>query len=329
MRSLFFSLGLLLAATVAHAQQPALPGAPQPGASPTPVPPTGAPPVSNLPGEIIGQAYSVELLSGTSFIGTLQAATALDLTFSTKDLGTVTVQRSNLRQLALLTPAQARRGFDNVGNGTRLLFGPTARNLRKGEGYVQNADVFLVGVNYGISDNFSIGTLFTFVPSAGADNFFSLTPKLSFPVGRADNLHVGAGAILGVTRGGTFGVTYANGTYGSADNNLTVGLGYGFADGSFSSTPVVVLGGASRVSRRLSLMGEFYYFRTSDSYSKDNYLLGIVGVRLASTRFSGSLGVLFSYYSEEYQGYYGGTQAYSHVDGLPYAEASYRFGRVK
>lgn len=337
MRRFLLAATSLLLATAAHAQQPvALPGAPQP--VPATAPDTLAPQAAPIPAaatrppgpgaEVIGQTYSVELRSGTSFLGLLQAVTAESLTFSTKDLGSVTVQRANLRQLSPLTAEQARRGYDDVGNGNRLLFAPTARNLRRGEGYVQSAYVVLVAVNYGVTDYFSIGTLFTFVPTAGTDNFFSITPKLSAPVAR--NLRVGAGAVLGVAGGGTFGITYGNATYGSADHNVTAGLGYGFAGGAFASTPVFVLGGATRVSRRLSLIDETYIFHTEDSYSRDNLVAGIAGVRLAGQRLSGSFGILYTIVSHEdiNPAYYGSS---SSINGgaIPYAEVSYRFGRLK
>lgn len=44
--------------------------------------------------EVIGQVYSVETIGGTQFSGTLQAATDLTLTFETRELGLVTVQRA-------------------------------------------------------------------------------------------------------------------------------------------------------------------------------------------------------------------------------------------
>ncbi|MEJ7661989.1 MAG: hypothetical protein WKG07_21655 [Hymenobacter sp.] len=74
--------------------------------------------------EVIGQIYSVETIGGTQFSGTLQASTNLTLTFETKELGLITVQRADVRQLMSQTPEQARRGFDYVGNGTRMFLAP-------------------------------------------------------------------------------------------------------------------------------------------------------------------------------------------------------------
>jgi hypothetical protein len=139
-----------------------------------------APNTSGTP-EIVGRSYSVELRSGNSFIGVLLSATPEELEFETKDLGSVRVQRPNLVEFVLLSEARARRGFDDVGNGTRLFFAPTARNLRRGEGYVQDINIFLLGANYGITDNFSVGVLVPVLPNFGAEPCSPLPPSSAWP----------------------------------------------------------------------------------------------------------------------------------------------------
>lgn len=309
MRLFLLQLGVLgLLAGSVWAQQPAaLPGAPQAPAQPAPTaptPPPAAEPVVAGPGEIIGQSYSVELRSGTSFVGTLTAITDQALTFDTRDLGSVTVQRSNLRQLTPLAAEQARRGYDDVGNGTRLFFAPTARNLRKGEGYVQDIDVYLIGGNYGITNNISVGVLLPVFPGLEL-NVFAVTPKVSVPVSEKFNL--GAGVLYASAFGYGAGIGYGVATYGSADTNLTAGLGYAFAKGETSSTPVVVVGGAVRVSRRLFLVDETYFVQQGVG--------GLLGVRLAANRASGSLGMVYA----------------TNLGGIypAYLEFTYRIGHVK
>lgn len=291
--------GCLVLSLVARAQQPALPGAPLPPNPTVPAPVAATP----TPGEVIGQTYSVELRTGTSFIGVLRAITPQDLTFDTKDLGTVTIQRLNVRELLALSTEQTRRGYDDVGNGTRLFFAPTARNLRKGEGYVQDIDVYLVGANYGITNNISIGALVPIIPGLGL-NIFAITPKVSVPV--AEKFNVGAGVLYANAFGYGGGIGYGVATYGTADNNLTAGLGYAFGNGETSSTPVVVVGGAVRVSRRLFLIDE--------TYIVDQGVGGLLGVRIAAARASGSLGLV---YATKLGGIY-----------PAYLEFAYRFGKV-
>jgi len=261
-------------------------------------------PASNQP-ETVGQAYFVDVFSGASFIGNLTATTPEALEFDSKGLGHLRLLRVNIRQLLPLTAAQARRGWEPVGNGTRVFFSPTARNLRRGEGYVQSVNVFFLGANYGLTDNISVGVLALIPPIRPDYSLLAITPKFSVPV--SEKFHVGAGALVSRAFNTTFGVGYGLGTYGTADQNLTLGLGYAFAEGEISSTPVVVVGGAMRVSRRISLLNE--------TYLADGGALGLFGLRIAGLQFSGSLGFIYG----------------SEIGGIfpAYAEVAYRFGRVK
>lgn len=320
MRFFLLSLGLL-AATVAHAQQPVLPGAPQPG---TPLPPTSPVelPTTEIighPGEVVGQTYSVETVGGILFNGTLRAADATSLTFETRELGLVTIARVNMRQLVNQTPEQARRGFDYVGNGTQMFLTPTARNLHQGEGSVQVIDIFLAQVDYGLTDNVSVGALLPIIPFVGIP-VVVLTPKASVPLN--DKLRVGAGVFYGFATGaggssGSAGIGYGLATYGTADTNLTFGLGYGFSSEGRNSTPVGVIGGNVRISRSFSLVNETYLA----SIDKNSNFGGLGGLRYASPRFSASLGLLYYVFSYT-----------AHTEGglyPAYLNAAFRFGKVK
>ena len=274
----------------------------------------------------MGLSYTVEVVSGTSFVGVLTAMGAEELTFQTKDLGQLTIKRTNIKQLTLLTTEQAQRGYDYQGNGNRLFFAPTARNLRKGEGTVQTIDIFLMGVNYGITDNISMGALFTWIPGAGSDNLFALTPKVSFPV--SERARLGAGALVFFQGGTNFTLGYGNATFGSADNNFTAGVGYAFVGGNYVNTPVFMLGGATRVSRRVSLLNETYILNVKNNNDNATLIGGIAGVRVSGQRLSGSLGLMYGYFNYSSNSSYG-SDNYSDGSAVPFAEATYRFGRVK
>jgi hypothetical protein len=257
----------------------------------------------------------------------LQAATPTELEFLTKDLGVLRIKRSDVKQMVLLTADRANKGYDDVGNGNRLFFAPTARNLRRGEGTVQDIYIFLLGVNYGITDNFSMGALFTWLPEAGSDNLFALTPKVSFPV--SEGVHVGGGGLLVFVGGANINIVYGNTTFGSADNNLTAGVGYSFIRGEYINTPIFMLGGATRVGRRISLMNESYVLRVSDQYSNATLVGGIAGLRVAATRISGSLGLLYGYYAYDSRYNSGYPDTDSGTQWHPFAEVTFRFGKVK
>ena len=321
---LFLGACLLLFSQVGHAQQPVLPGAPvvPPGTLPaTPLPPpsqTAALPTAEVvghPGEIIGQAYNVETTGGTQFNGTLREATDLALTFETRELGLVTVQRANVRQLMGQTSEQMRHGFDYVGNGTQMFIAPTARNLHQGEGYGQDINVFLLGVNYGLTDNISVGLLVPVIPFVGVP-FVAITPKVSVPV--TDKLHLGASLLYGFAKeigggnSGSGGVGFGLATYGTADTNVTFGLGYGVSSNSIDHSPVGMVGANVRVSRRFSLVNETYLA----SLTSDTNVVGLAGLRYASPRFSASFGALY------YTFYNGGIYP-------AYLDVALHFGKIK
>ena len=268
------------------------------------------------PGEVIGQTYTVETVGGTQFNGVLRTVSEEALTFETRELGVVTVPRLSLRQLTNQTPEQARRGFNYVGNGTHMFLAPTARNLHKGEGEAQIINIFLGEINYGITDNISLGLLVPVIPFLGIPAL-AITPKFSVPLN--DKLRVGAGVLYGFTTGvgggggENAGLGYGLATYGSADTNVTLGLGYGFAGGNVGSTPVGIVGANVRLSRLFTLVNETYLV----NFDQSGGFGGLAGLRYATPRFSGSLGALYF------------TSRYDSGIYPAYLDVAFRFGKIK
>lgn len=300
-------LGCLLLAGSAWAQQPALPGAPQPPATPAPGAVVPIAIVGSDP--VLGSRYEVALHSGTVFTGTLTSLSLDALEFDAQELGHLRVLRTDVRQVRALavaptpatpaTPAATalrttglRPGYYDIGSGSRYFFGPSARNLRQGEGVAQDVLVFLAGVNYGITDNISLGGYISLAPGVAPQNqFIMLTPKVGFDVGAG--WHLGAGALYlripdSDDRGYGVGLLYGVATQGSADNNFSVGLGYGFAGGDIGSTPAIYLAGQRRLSRRISLISENYFIAAHSPVG-----FGLYGVKFNWPRLS--LGVASCY----------------------------------
>ncbi|SNC76323.1 hypothetical protein SAMN06265337_3328 [Hymenobacter gelipurpurascens] len=289
-------------------------------------PTTGA-----LPPDSLGRTYRVTLRSGTTFAGVLRAIRSQELEFTSDEPGAIIVGRDQIVQMVLIPQTETKDALRHptwgyVGNGTRVFFAPTARNLQAGEGYAQTIDLFLLGVNYGLTDNFSFGILASALPGVGLGNqFIAITPKVSFPVSKT--LSVGAGVLYARipdfnsnATGYGAGVAYGLATVGSADYNLTFGLGYGFTGGNteeqgFGKSPVAVLSGATRVSKRLSLMSENYLI-TSGSGG----LGGLYGVRLNWARTTFGIG---SFYVAPFKS----EGAFGYIYPV-YLDLSLRFGKT-
>jgi len=230
--------------------------------------------------------YRVETTDGNTFVGQLISETDEAITILTESAGEITISRKNIRKMTLLENDQMREdGYwhDNP-QSTRYLFAPNAIGLRKGEGYYQNTWILFNNVNYGITNNFSLGAgtvpLFLFGSSSTP---FWIMPKLSIPVA-SDLVHLSAGALIGGVIGeedGSGGLLYGTGTVGDTNKNLTLGLGYAYGGGEISSTPVVNISGMYRTGQSIYFISENYFIPDTDAGGLVSF-----GVRWAPENFA-------------------------------------------
>lgn len=148
-------------------------------------------------------------------------------------------------------------------NATRLFFAPTARMLKKGDGYISNHWLFLMDGYAGVTDRFTLGGAMTLFPSDNflKNNVYFVSPKVA--ITQSDRFNTAAGVWLGTApfsddegSVNSFGIAYGVATWGGNDGALTFGGGYGFAEGKAARNPMVMLGGTRRLSRRLSFVSE-------------------------------------------------------------------------
>jgi hypothetical protein len=169
------------------------------------------------------------------------------------------------------------------------LFFPTGISLKKGEGNYQNLMVGLNSVQYGITNNFSIGGGLEIISlvSTGNPLFVYIQPKLSYSL--SNNLHVSGGVYLFGTGGSfssnsaIFALPFANLTYGNRDNNVTFGTF--FSTQGNQSGQLFLLSGQVRAARKFSLVGEAYII--------DSGVLITIGGRFMTETFNLNFG-LFS-----------------------------------
>jgi len=148
--------------------------------------------------------------------------------------------------------------------------------LRKGEGYYQNTWILFNQINYGITDNVSLGlglvSLFLF---SGAPTPIWFTPKASFPI--SDNFSLGGGALVAtiLSADNNFaGSAYGVATFGNENGNLSLGLGYGFANGVWANTPLLTVSGITRTGKKSFLMTENYLIGISRVINTVNFIGG-------------------------------------------------------
>lgn len=212
---------------------------------------------------------SIETMDGNEFLGEIKKEDSSVIVLKTDKFGEVTIARKDIKSLEKVAAQQMKDGkfwFANP-QSTRYFWSPNGYGLKKGEGYYQNIWVLWNQFAYGVTNNFSIGggmiPLFLF---GGGPTPVFLTPKFSIPIDK-DKFNIGAGALLGTVLGESetgFGILYGLSTLGSPDNNVTFGLGYGFAGGEWASSPMINLNGMFRVSSRGYFITENYFINLGD-----------------------------------------------------------------
>jgi hypothetical protein len=252
----------------------------------------------------------LRLKDGSVLYGTIQTETAERVVLRSIAGVVLAVERA---QIASLRPAHGEvvdgefQPADS--NATRLLFSPTGRSLRKGQGYVGVYEFLLPFVQYGVTDRLTMGagTPLIFFGDESSRPVW-LTPKYQFYKGPRTSAAVGVMHFVLFGADARVGLAYAVATTGSDDNAWTIGAGWAYARydedeyppscagpgaapvrcepdrvTQTHGSPVLMVGGERRVSRRVKLISENYVF-------KDGGFLS-AGVRFLGDRLSADLGV--------------------------------------
>ena len=231
------------------------------------------PPATNLPAvSDSSQIWHISTQDGNDYIGNLVSQDADKVVIRTTSIGEIAIPKSQIKVMEPVKKEQMVDGdfwYESPHN-TRYFWAPNGYGLRKGEGYYQNTWVLLNQAAYGVSDNFSIGVGMIPTFLFGAEGFpFWITPKVSIPL-KKDAVNLGAGLLyinavgLGLDGGGGAGIAYGVLTTGPRDRNMTLGLGYGFADGGWADYPTITISGMYRTSKRFTLLTENYLIPVGD-----------------------------------------------------------------
>ncbi|GAB3699453.1 hypothetical protein GCM10027592_25540 [Spirosoma flavus] len=200
------------------------------------------------------RTYRIDLKDGTQLRGELLRQDSTEAIIRTENLGEIRLKPEQIVRIEQLD-AQSKSGYPNPFPHTMRLT-PTAFSAEKGKFYFHNYILYISQFEYGITNNWSVGTsFFTFLPTT----LFSLNTKLSLPVNNRVRVGVNAQYIsLRTDITDPQGLSYVQGivTMGDKRNNTTFGLGWSIADGEISRNIVGTFGLVRKVSPRLTLISE-------------------------------------------------------------------------
>lgn len=228
--------------------------------------------------------YRIETVDRNVYTGTIVSETDQEIVLRT-NLGDITLQKTNIRSRSLISGGKSRYPEKNF-HGNRYFVLSNSLGIPKGSGYYQNSWIFFNQAHYGITNDISIGAgivpLFLF---AGTASPVWIVPSVNIPVSR-ENFSLGANAViftmLGGDSEGTLGFVTFSATLGNRNNNLNVGLGYGFINDNWAQSPLVSISGMLRTGQRHYLITENYFVTGVDAFNLLSFLGGRFDFRAMS-----------------------------------------------
>lgn len=227
------------------------------------------------------QNLIVKMKDASTYNGTFQSKTDSTLTiFAGKTK--IELKISEIKSYQEIDQSRYIKGkywFPNP-HHTRYLFGPSAFNLKKGEGYYQNTYAVVNTINYGVTDHFTMGAGTELISLFSGYPVLILTPKIGgYKI--SDKLYAGGGAFLGFSTDGSGGIGYGVLTYGNEDSNLTFGTGWAFSNSDLASNPVLTISGMHRFARSIAFITENWLVPFDGYTPVFSYGLRFFGERMA------------------------------------------------
>ena len=229
------------------------------------------------------ETVQITMLNGDVFIGKVISRDQSIITLETVN-GTIDLISSNVRLIEQYDYF-GRFKFPNP-HDTKYYFGPSGIPLDKGEAYYQNLLIVLNSFSYGITENISIGAGFEFISTLNGTPFWFINPKAGFQL--SEKFHLGGSLfVAGVINEGSGAIAFGSATIGTSESNVTLGLGYGFADGEAADAPALTVGVMHRVSNGIALLSENYIFPAA--FDGGGYF-GIHGIRILGRKNAFDIG---------------------------------------
>jgi len=211
--------------------------------------------------------HRIEMRDGSVLNGQIVEQSADSLRVVTASGISMTIPRAAVQTVTPLEGVIEGGQFRRVDpNRSRLLFGPTARPVRSGSGYIAFYELFFPFLAFGVGDILTVSGGVSLLPGA-SDQLFYIGPKISIPTG-SESAQLAVGMQYANLFGGGedgVGVVYGAATLGGLFTSVTLGAGWGFSGEDFSDKPVLLAGFEGQVSGSAKFIVENWFPVTGGS----------------------------------------------------------------
>ena len=200
--------------------------------------------------------------SDEEFVGTIVSEDAREVSIRLQNGKMLIIPAYTVKSIRKLSSStffiKGKPVFPNP-HPSRYFYTPSAIPMDKGEVYIQSVYGLAYQVQFGVTENFSIGATTTLLATP-----LALTAKYSIKIDEKNTLAFGG--LAGIVGWGTqtnLGIGFGAFTHGTKESNVTFAAGYAWIntkeDNGGGNSPVMSLSGNQRLSKNLSLMGELWY----------------------------------------------------------------------
>ncbi len=213
----------------------------------------------------------ITLSDGNILRGTIIKINERIVVFKSDMTGEITIDRNKIVNIKYYDNKNKGSQQTYINLASRYFFGPSAINMKKGDGYYQNTYLFLHTFNYAFTDNFTLGGGTEIISLLFGKPIIMITPKISMPI--KDDLHIGGGYLFlwNSSMGETLNLAYGNITFGSNDLNASLNIGTNVA---YPGNPLIVFSGFARLGTKFGIMTENWMIPTNNTEYYNIYSFG-------------------------------------------------------
>ena len=211
-----------------------------------------------------GYTYVFEIKDGTNRSGRLDSTTAEYYYINNPAIGVDRISKKNVSKIKEIH--LNKDGTFSNPHYSRYLFGPSALPQTKGELYWNNVSFEYNTIQFGVTENLSMGVGgFLFTSLSG---YPTLLPNAKYSFKLNEKSHIAVGGLMLVintsSKTSSASLPFVVYTYGDSEANISFGGGWAHEKTSgWSNRPTGYIAGIKRVARNWVVQGEAYLLNNS------------------------------------------------------------------
>ena len=233
-----------------------------------------------------GYTYVFEIKDGTNRSGRLDSTTAGYYYINNPAIGVDRISKTNVSKIKEIH--LNKDGTFSNPHYSRYLFGPSALPQTKGELYWNNVSFEYNTIQFGVTENLSMGVGGFLFTSLSGNLVLLPNVKYSFKINEKSHIAVGALIALFHSKMGggmpSASLPFLVYTYGDSEANISAGGGWAnISDYGWAPKPTSYMAGMKRIARNWVFQGEAYLLNNTTESTNYIYIATFRNIKPSSS----------------------------------------------